>query len=52
MGESLDMAVIVAVGGALPTTHVTANGFAELIESFGAWLVTNREIGRGKSEDP
>lgn len=52
IGESVEMAVIVAVGGALPCTHVIGIGFAELIENFGAWLVTNREIGMGKSPDP
>jgi len=46
------MAVIVAVGGALPCTHVIFNGFAELIESFGAALVTNSVTGMGRSPDP
>jgi hypothetical protein len=52
IGESVDMAVIVVVGGALPCTQVIGAGFAELIENFGAWLVTKREIGMGKSPDP
>ena len=48
MGESLDVAVIVAVGGAVPIVHEIGS-VVELTDSLGGLLVTRRVIGTAKS---